>query len=219
MAVQNGAKMMTKNPRVRLTGLILAHKLATAFIVAGILMVFAPQILHTLFGPGLSESSNKKTATLAPALQERSLFGPVKIVDELMHPFAAAEPPIRIVIPSVGIDVPVAEARVVNGYWEVSDVSASHGAGSAFPGTLGNTVIFAHAKEGLFLPLRNVKKTDRIYVFTPNRWYQYRVESIVAVAPTETHMIRQTSDETITLFTCSGFLDTKRLVVRAKADR
>ena len=217
-AVRKGNAVMN-SAQFRFIGLILANKLATLFIVTGILILFAPQIFRTLFDAPLQEPPIGKQSVSTEPVQTGALFGPVHIADELLHPQPAAQPPTRILIPSVNIDVPVTESRLIHGYWEVSDVSASYGAGSAYPGTLGNTVVFAHAREGLFLPLRKVKKGNRIYILTNDRWHRYVVHSISTVAANETHVISQTRDETLTVFTCSGFLDTKRLVVQAKADR
>lgn len=109
------------------------------------------------------------------------------------------------------------EAPVVSGYWETSETTASHGVGSAGPGQKGNMVIFAHARPGLFLPLKEIQKQAAVYVFTDSSWYAYRVTDIREVAPQDVTVIGPTPDETLTLFTCTGFLDSKRLVVIAKA--
>jgi sortase A len=122
----------------------------------------------------------------------------------------------RIVIPRLSIDLPIVEAPVMNGFWELSDTSASHGVGSANPGEIGNTVVFAHARTNLFGPLRDIKKDDLIYILTKDRWFRYRVTETKFVTPQETSIISPTSEETLTLYTCSGFLDSKRLIVTAK---
>lgn len=62
--------------------------------------------------------------------------------------------PMRITIPRVGIDLPVKMANVVNGEWELFSDSAAFGRGSSPLGVGGNTVIFAHARQGLFYPLK-----------------------------------------------------------------
>ncbi len=124
--------------------------------------------------------------------------------------------PIRILIPSLQIDLPIQPSRLVGGYWEVSEKTASFGLGSAPPGNIGNTVIFAHAREGLFLPLKKITFGKDIYVLSPDQWYQYRVDEIREVLPTDVYVVQKTIDNRLTLFTCSGFLDSKRLVVIAK---
>lgn len=141
---------------------------------------------------------------------------PIKIDPGLLGTKKPSEPPLRIVISSVKIDLPVVEAKVVKGYWETSATSASHGVGSANPGERGNMVIFAHARKGLFLPLKEVKVGDLVEVFTKERRYRYQVAEIKEVKPEQVEVISQTPDERLTLYTCSGFLDSKRLVVVAK---
>lgn len=126
------------------------------------------------------------------------------------------ETPTHIVIPSVSIDLPITPAKLVRGYWETSLTTASFGEGSAAPGTGSNTVVFAHAREGLFLPLKDVNVGDRIYLLTQSRHFSYTVDTITEVNPTDVYTIRSTEDERLTLFTCSGFFDSKRLVVVAK---
>lgn len=123
--------------------------------------------------------------------------------------------PQRIVIPNEQIDLKVVEAPIVNGYWETSDVNASHGEGSATPGQNGNIVIFAHARIGLFYNLKDVKLGDTIYVFTKDKWYQYKVNKITSVYPNDIKVISPTKSEELTLYTCSGFADEKRLIVQA----
>lgn len=127
-----------------------------------------------------------------------------------------ADPPTRIVIPDLRLDVAVQPARIVRGYWEVFDDRAGFGLGSAYPQETGNQVIFAHAREGLFLPLKSVQTGQRIYVLTAAKWYTYEVKEIKEVLPSQKEVIAPTADATLTLYTCTGFADSKRLIVVAK---
>ncbi len=140
---------------------------------------------------------------------------PIKISPKLLAEQSVQSDPVRILIPSVEIDLPVVDAKVVNGYWELSDNTASYGLGSGHPGTAGNTVIFAHARQGLFYNLKDVKTGDIIYIFTKNKWYRYKVNKITAVYPNQTDVIAPTRTDTLTLYTCTGFYDEKRLIVTA----
>lgn len=124
-------------------------------------------------------------------------------------------PPVRIVIPSANIDLPVKEAKVVKGYWEVFPDRAGFGMGSTYPGEIGNQVIFAHARTGLFLPLKKVKVKDKIFVSTKTKLFTYKVIAIKEVNPNNTDIIGVTDEKTLTLYTCTGFSDSKRLIVIA----
>ena len=122
---------------------------------------------------------------------------------------------VRILLPKENIDLPVTPSKIVGGYWQTSLTTASQGDGTANPGTGGNVVVFAHAREGLFYNLKDVVKGDIVYVFTKNGWFRYRVGEIQKVYPTDVAVVAPTKKEVLTLFTCSGFFDEKRLIVKA----
>jgi hypothetical protein len=65
-------------------------------------------------------------------------------------------PPTRVVVPSLGIDLPVIEG--VTGY-PLCDV-AQYLDGFANPGQPGTTYIYAHARTGMFLPLLDESKIN-----------------------------------------------------------
>lgn len=145
---------------------------------------------------------------------------PVSVDQNLLKPQTEKsknkKPPLRIIMPALGMDVSVREAKVVKGYWEVFGDAAGFGLGSSYPDEVGNQVIFAHAREGLFLPLRNAKLNQQVYVMTKDYWYSYTITNIKDVLPSQLEVIAPTSDSTLTLYTCTGFADSKRLIVIAK---
>lgn len=155
---------------------------------------------------------------IAPVHSEKSMSS-IQIADELLLQTRRKEPPVQIIIPSLGIDIPVKESKIIKGYWELAEDSASFGLGSAYPGEKGNTVIFAHARKGLFYDLKEIKEKDTIYILTNNKWMNYSVSQIKVVTPDQTEIISQTEKETLTLYTCSGFSDQKRLIVVAYPER
>lgn len=141
--------------------------------------------------------------------------------------------PKRIIIPEVSIDLEIQEALAVNGYWEVFDDKAGWGEGSGIPGENGNQVVFAHAREGLFKPLGDIEQGASVYILTKNEiqgdselqgdlpnergdWYEYEVVEIKEVLPSQIEVIAPTEEEILTLYTCSGFGDQKRLVIVAE---
>jgi LPXTG-site transpeptidase (sortase) family protein len=140
---------------------------------------------------------------------------PIKINENLYKNQATQNLPVRILLPKENIDINVTPSKIINGYWELSENTASYGEGSGIPGQNGNTVIFAHAREGLFYNLKDVKTGDIIYVFTKNGWYRYKVNKITAVYPNQTEVIKPTKNQTLTLYTCTGFSDEKRLIITA----
>lgn len=141
---------------------------------------------------------------------------PVEVVGFEPQESEEVKVPTRILIPDLSIDLSVKKAEIIEGYWEVFEDSAAWGDGSGLPGEVGNQVIFAHARKGLFLPLREVEEGMKVYTFTDSDWYTYEVTEIKEVLPNETEVIAETEDERITLYTCSGFNDSKRIIVIGK---
>ncbi len=133
--------------------------------------------------------------------------GPIRIDPALMKESNAIENPMRVVIPSVNIDINITESAVKYGFWETSETTASHGMGSANPGQIGNEVVFAHARPGLFYNLKDLKTDDIVYVFTAKKWYAYKVVKIDSVFPDQVEVIAPTKNEQITLYTCTGYAD------------
>lgn len=155
---------------------------------------------------------------IVPGLMPKKVVvnkNPIQINSALYTSKDIVDDPVRILIPKADIDLKVVDAPIVDGYWELSDNTASYGLGSGRPGTKSNTVIFAHAREGLFYNLKDVKLDDIIYVFTKDKWYRYKVNKIDAVYPNQTEVIKPTKNEVLTLYTCTGFYDEKRLIVTA----
>lgn len=124
--------------------------------------------------------------------------------------------PQRIIVPKANIDLKVDSSKIVGGYWEVFEDVAGWGVGSSLPGEQGNQVIFAHASDGLFATLEEVDKGDLIYVHTQRDWYTYEIQDIFEVYPNDTDVISKGEEELLTLYTCSGYADNKRLIVKAK---
>lgn len=184
-------------------------------LACGFLLVAFPTAFQAFIQTPGNLKGNWQAINTATASASAQNLGPIRI-DSLLHgKQEPSQPPLRVVIPALSVDLPVVEARVVDGFWEISETTASHGIGSANPGEIGNTVLFAHARNELFGPLRNLKKGAVIYVMSKDRWFRYQVTETTLVNPDDIQVIAPTSNETLTLFTCSGFLDSKRLIVTA----
>lgn len=182
------------------------YLLAGGILLIGLSMAASPkkqESLHQVSAQGITSFSQE------PVSVDKKLLGDAG--NQKSH-----DSPLRIVIPAVAIDLPVKEAKVVDGYWEVFPDSANFGLGSAYPDQDGNQVIFAHAREGLFAPLKKVTVGEQIYVFTANKWYTYQVDSIKDVSPSDLSVIGPSDNARLTLYTCSGFSDNQRRIVSAK---
>jgi len=155
---------------------------------------------------------------IKPSIIQSSSFAsePVEITGFTLSANEEAKSPEKVVIPDLDIDLTVKPSRLIDGYWEVFSDSAGWGEGSGEPGKPGNQVIFAHARDGLFKPLNKASVGMNVYVLTKKEWFSYEITNIKEVLPNQTEVIKPTDDEILTLYTCSGFADTKRLIVTAK---
>jgi LPXTG-site transpeptidase (sortase) family protein len=122
----------------------------------------------------------------------------------------------EITIPSVSIAAPVKSAKIIDNAWEVSKDSASHLSGSSYPSEGGNIIIYAHNTPELFGNLKKVRVGDVVYVKDKSGHLKlYTVINEFETTPKNMSVIQPTKYEVLTLYTCSGFADSKRLIVQA----
>jgi len=122
--------------------------------------------------------------------------------------------PIGIRIPRVGIALPVKSSNITNGQWEAIIDGVSYLSNSPVPGTTGNSILYGHNWANLLGPLVSVRPKDMIeIVYSDNSKKVFEVEYTVTVSPDETSILLPSKDKRITLYTCTGFLDSKRFVV------
>lgn len=123
--------------------------------------------------------------------------------------------PTSILIPSLHISLPVHTSKVIFNTWEVHLDGASFGEGTTLPGNRGNTVIFSHARIGLFSNLSAIKKGDIVHVFTKNDWFVYKVQDTFTVNPDRIDVLDSHNSYELTLYTCTGENWSKRFIVKA----
>jgi len=118
--------------------------------------------------------------------------------------------PIWIVIPH-RLSLGIKPAQVVNGHWNVWPDSVTY-----LPTDSTNTVIYAHNTKPLFGDLKKVKVGDKIDIIDKQALtIHYVVSQIAVVDPLQVELLGPTLEPVITVYTCTGFLDSQRLVVRA----
>lgn len=134
----------------------------------------------------------------------------------LAMPVAADPRPLRLIMPSIGVDTAVKEVFVVDGVWQVADYAAGYHHGTTLPGNTGNTVLSGHAglRGGVFRDLGNLRPGDDVTVETGGWSYTYRVRARRAVWPTQVEVMNPTPTPVLTLITCTNW-DTQRLIVVA----
>lgn len=129
----------------------------------------------------------------------------------------SAKAPARLIITKVNIDLPIVPTKIKGQVWEIPDNAAGHLSASAYPGELGRIIIYGHNKTSLLGPIRWLTTNDSITVQSADQSAQnYQITSITEVEPNQLEVLAPTIEETLTLYTCSGFFDSKRFVIQAK---
>lgn len=128
---------------------------------------------------------------------------------------AVTADPVKLNIESIKLSSPISTTKDT---WIYPENSLVYLQNSAKPGK-GNTVIYGHNFKSLLGNLNDTKLGDKISIqLTNGAVISYTITSKYNVTPDQTHILNPTQDTRLTLFTCSGFLDSKRLVVIAKAN-
>jgi sortase A len=131
------------------------------------------------------------------------------------HILAEGEVIGEIQVPRLGLN-----AIVVQGDSPDSLTRAvGHLSDSALPGEWGNVALAGH-RDTFFRPLRDIRLGDGIHFKTRKRTFEYRVESIEVVAPTDIRVLESSTGHDLTLLTCypMNYIGPapNRLVVRAR---
>ncbi len=124
--------------------------------------------------------------------------------------------PEHIAIPSLGIDVNVRSGKYdpVTGAWELDDASVFH-ASTTVPvnDTNGTTLIYGHAKWGLFGSLPDISPGAEAIVRTSNgKQFVYELEYSEQVDPSDVTVMTIEGPPMLALQTCSGLFDQHRTI-------
>lgn len=112
--------------------------------------------------------------------------------------------------------IPVTQGDIVSGEWQLSKTEAVHLSSSGYPGNTGNIVVYGHNTSGIFGSLKQLSVGEHILLDTANgSRHVYTVANVFETTPKDTKILDSSDTEQLTLYTCTGFLDSKRLVVKA----
>ncbi len=124
--------------------------------------------------------------------------------------------PKRLVIPSLTLGLPIVSQPMQNGTWAVDEGVANFAEEtSPFNGDVGNSVLFGHNKPDAFRPMSQLKKGDLVYVQTSTYQFTYEVSEISTTNPKNVEVMKPGEGRELTLITCNGFFDEKRLIIKA----
>jgi LPXTG-site transpeptidase (sortase) family protein len=116
--------------------------------------------------------------------------------------------PVHLRIPSVNIDIPVADGlyNAQNGKWTLSTDKAHYAVMTPIANnTEGNTFIYGHNRKSVFARLLNVKPGDKAYIETDNKKvFEYTMREHTDVEPTDVSLFLYEGKPILTLQTCTG---------------
>lgn len=122
--------------------------------------------------------------------------------------------PTYIEIPSLYIALPIFPAKIINGEWEATTQGVSYLVHSPVPGEYGNSILYGHNWTNLLGSLPNIKIGDKIIITNAEKKkLTFEVQYTALVTPDEVSILQPSKDNRITLYTCTGFLDSHRFVV------
>lgn len=164
----------------------------------------------TMFVLGILGFTIPKTDDLAFSDPPPSFYSTPSTVTDSFEPK-------RIRIPELGIDVSVEKSWIIDGKWEISKTTASYLENSGKIGETGNAVFYAHNTKPLF---KNLVKSvvGQIIIVSNDKGEekQFVIKTIRVVDPTEVSILKQGNFHEITLYTCTGFNNSKRFIVKAE---
>ncbi|MFC1722162.1 sortase [Patescibacteria group bacterium] len=124
--------------------------------------------------------------------------------------------PSSIEIPSINTKLPIILSTLENGRWQDPKDNVAYWNESPLPSEQGNSVYYGHSKKSVLGNLKEVNNGDQIVIgMSDGTEIKFRVADKFIVTSDQLHILSNTKDSRITLYTCTGFLDSKRLVVIA----
>lgn len=124
--------------------------------------------------------------------------------------------PTHVQIESNGPQLELLPAKIENSQWETTESGVSILTNPEYLGLSKSTmVLYGHNWPRLFGPLHTLKKNSTISVKIGGRWKQYEVSKTHVVAPTDLGVLYTLPPDSIVMYTCTGILDRKRLIVLA----
>jgi LPXTG-site transpeptidase (sortase) family protein len=125
--------------------------------------------------------------------------------------------PVAVVSGSLSIKLPVFQAEVEGNKWPATSKGVSYLSSTALPGEMGNSVLYGHNWPNLLGNLTKAQEGDDIVVvFSDGSRKKFIIDSTFIVTPDSGWILSPTDDTRITIYTCTGFLDSKRFVAVAK---
>src|SRR3990167_10293659 len=128
-----------------------------------------------------------------------------------------APKPAKIYIPRLKRTLDVSDGFIQDNRWTISVTGVSYLTASGKIGEQGNVVLYGHNTKDVLGSLWKVQVGDIVEVTdSEGNIHKFEIFERKEVKPNTVEILESTEDSRLTIYTCSGFLDTARFVVVAK---
>lgn len=164
--------------------------------------------------------SQNETAKLVNEVQKKYKFCKSVNEETNLEKLNQGLKPEVISIKSLDISLPIVSTKLEEGTWVVQDKVANYAEGTSLINPQdGNVGIYGHDRDYVFSPIKNLKKGEKITIFSGNYKATYTIENSQVSNPENVEAFYLTEKPTLTLVTCEGRFSEQRYIVRASLDR
>lgn len=170
------------------------QKNQTLLVVAGLFLISIALLRQTVF---------------ATSIKPKDFINPQPniLIDNLL--------PVRLSSGEM-LDVAVSQGKIIDSKWEVLTDKATYLETSARPRSNGNIIIYGHNTREVLNNLRAIVPGQYVTLkLSGGSFRRYQVTHTIEVSPSDTSWLEPTDTEILTVYTCSGLLDSKRFILRA----
>jgi LPXTG-site transpeptidase (sortase) family protein len=133
------------------------------------------------------------------------------------RPATLVSNPIHLTIKRLGINLPIETQEISATIWPETDRGVTFVKGSATPGSIGNSIFYGHNWTSLLGRLPGARIGDEVTITMDNGIVKtFVITKTKIVSPNDTEVLDDTNFSRLTLYTCTGFLDSKRFVAFAQ---
>ena len=148
--------------------------------------------------------------------QEQQRVLPPALVLQQTAPEANTQP-VHLELIKAGVSVKVEPGYLQNGRWSVVPDAANYLVSSSLPDEGGNILIYGHNKKEVLANLKQAEIGEVVELTSKDgQKRQYRIVKRYVTGSNDTSPLEERMEETLTIYTCTGFLDTKRLVIEGQ---
>lgn len=173
-------------------------------------------VLLIVFGMSLHvDQSNLTSSQITPDSTPTQLRTTIDTNQDLLNERYLEHAPAHMTI-NEHINISLVDGYYTNGEWTIPTDTAAYLTNAAIPGEQGNIIIYGHNMPHIFGRLSESKIDDIVSItLTDGTIREYRITLVEQIKTEELHYLQPTATEMLTIYTCAGWLDQERFLIRA----